>query len=405
MSRYFFFLRDWKVNIKNVLNITCLLFVFFIATDNVSGDITIRAGSLLDWHPPARGSEPIPVDEYVTFTATAFRQYTHSFLSTPDIQIGDQVIGGITLDPKLGYIEFSAQEATFSWFSNPKEKCGLSGFFCDNEFTHSVKCKWDTAGLYIVTASIFDEDGEWHDSVSWDVQVGELIFEPLPDLPSNPLIPDPPSVQVDPPATDDRSGYIDRVGSDMTFEVQATSDDGIASIKFFLEDSSETRQLIDEKNRFFPNKRILFYWPSFKVEYTWETPGEYSIIAEVRTKDGGFREVKWNIEVKGPNQPPTRINEEDLISLGSLAVGSKLGRVNVDEHFIDPEGEGLHFDEVSVNPHTPDIVTLRVLKDSNGFNSIIEIEPKQPGTAIFYATARERDGLVAMQSFHGACES
>ena len=402
MQLYSIVSQAWKVNIKTLLNTICLLFAFFVATNNVSAEITIEAGSLLDL---VRGStnsnsEPLRPGDWKTFRATAFRGNLRDIDLVPVVQLasGEQLMSSIKKDPKIGYIEFSATGgAKQKWYASPKEHCQSY----ETQLTHSIEYKWDTSsGIrpYTVIAKVFDEKGHLRDSVSWEVQVGELTYEPLQDLPLNPSIPDPPTVEIW-PETSENATSLPRVGENMIFDVRATSYDGIASIAFLLEDSHGFRQPIDKKESFQPSKRNLIYWPSFKVEYTWETQGEYRMIAEIRTKEGGFREVKWNIEVRAPNQAPTQINEEDYYSLDALVVGSDPGIVDVSEHFIDPEGNRLEFDKVSVNPHTPNIVTLRVLEDRNGFKSIIEIEPKNPGIAIFYAIVRERDGLPAMQRF------
>ena len=378
--------RDWEANFKTVLTTICLLFVFFVSTNNVCGEITIHAGSLLDSVLGSPNSEPLRPGKLEEFKATAYRTNPHDFQLAP----------GIEKDPEIGYIKFSATDgAEKSLFSDLEGgSTSLLG-----GFTHSVKFKWDTLGVHTVKADVFDEDGEWHDFVEWRVQVGELTFEALPDLPSNPSIPDPPSVQVDPEANDDRSGYIARVASDMTFEVQATSDDGIATIEFLLEDSHGFRRLIDKKDNFLFRKRFLLYWPSLKMEHTWETVGDYRMIAKVTTEEGGLREVAWNIEVKGLNQPPTKLSGVPVVDLGSLTVGGEPGMVDVSEYFSDPEGNNLHFDEVGVHASTTNIITLKLLENRYGFKNIIEIEPKNPGRAVFYAIARERDGLTALQSF------
>ena len=82
-----------------------------------------------------------------------------------------------------------------------------------------------------------------------------------------------------------------------------------------------------------------------------------------------------------------------------MTAGGASVMVDVSEHFRDPEGEPLVFDEVGIDASTPNIVTLNVLEDSDGYKSIISIEPENPGRALFYAITRERDGLPAMQSF------
>ena len=379
--------RDWEANFKTVLTTICLLFVFFVSTNDVCGEITIHAGSLLDFVLGSPNSEPLRPGKSEEFKATAYRTNPHDFQLAP----------GIEKDPEIDYIKFSATGgAKKPLFSNNLEGGSTSLL---GGFTHSVEFKWDTLGVHTVRADVFDEDGEWHDFVEWRVQVGELTFEALPDLPSNPSIPDPPSVQVDPEANDDRSGYIARVASDMTFEVQATSDDGIATIEFLLEDSHGFRRLIDKKDNFLFRKRFLLYWPSLKVEHTWETVGDYRMIAKVTTEEGGLREVAWNIEVKGLNQPPTKLSGVPVVDLGSLTVGGEPGMVDVSEYFSDPEGNNLHFDEVGVHASTTNIITLKLLENRYGFKNIIEIEPKNPGRAVFYAIARERDGLTAPQSF------
>ena len=381
-------LREWKTSIKTALNMTCLLLLFFVSANNVWGEITIKAESSYP--------DPLRPGKFEKFKAKAFRTNTHGFLSTP----GVRDVPGITPDPKIGYIEFSATgNAKKSWFSKLK-----GGRNWPLGFTHSVKYKWDNPGMYTVTAQVFDEDGNSHGSVQWYVQVGELTFDPLPNLPLNPSKPDPPEVQVW-PETSDSIGYVDRVGSDMAFEVQATSDDGIASIRFVLENPSGSSQEIDKKDNFFPDKKILFFWPTFKVDHTWSAPGDYKMIAEITTKDGGYREVTWDIEVEDINQPPSKISGVSVVDLGSLTIGGSPETVDVDAYFSDPEGDRLQFDEVEVHRSTPGIITLNLLDDGSGFKSIMEIEPKNPGRAFIYAIARERDGLVATQSFMVLVES
>ena len=387
--------RDWKTALKTGLNTICLLFAFFLAIDDVWARITIKPGSLLEWHGSTQTVEPISLDEYVEFRATAFRTNPHDFQLAP----------GIEKDPEFGYIRFSATgDPKSPLFSNPEGACNI---VCKivNSMTHSIKYKWDTPNIYTVTAEIYDEEENLHDQVQWRVQVGSLDFEPLPDLLSNPSIPDPPTVQVKPGATERLSYYTKRVGSDMTFNVQATSDDGIDTIAFLLEDSRGSRKLIDEKDDFLPDKKILTYWPSFKVEQVWDSRGNYRMIAHITTKNGGFREVAWNIRVKGPNMPPIPLNAGSLTDLGSLIAGGAPVMVDVSEHFTDLEGEPLEFDEVGIEASTPNVVTLNVSEDQNGYKSIMAIEPKNPGKARFYAIAKERDGLSAIQNFTVLVES
>ena len=210
--------RDWKVIAKVVLKMMCFLVVFLVSANDLWGEIRIKAESLLEWTSASKNPDPQPLrpGKFEKFRAKASRQSYKGNFILPDLTT---IVPGLEADPEFGYIKFSAtgESAELSFFSEDKKDCECEG---DESFKHSVKLKWEHPGFYTVTATIFDENGDSHDSVKWDVQVGKLTFEPLPDLPSNPLIPDPPSVQVDPPATDDRSRYIDRVGSDMTFEVQ-----------------------------------------------------------------------------------------------------------------------------------------------------------------------------------------
>ena len=383
--------RDWKTTAKTVCNTICLLFLFFVSANNVWGRITIRAGSLLDWTPNSTNLNPelLPLDEYVVFTATAFQTNPHDFQLAPSIE----------KDPEFGYIEFSATGSPENpFFSNPMKECDLICMITKS-LTHSIKYKWDMLGPQTVTARVYDEAGNLHDSVEWHVQIGELTFNLLPDPSSNPSIPASPTLQIYPDATEGPGYYTKRVRSETTFRVQATSEDGIASIAFSLEDSSGFRRLIDEKADFIFPKRVIAYWPSFEVEQTWQTLGNYRVIAQVTTIDGGFREVIWQISVIRPNAPPIPLNPGSLTDLGSLTAGGASVMVDVSEHFRDPEGEPLVFDEVGIDASTPNIVTLNVLEDSDGYKSIISIEPENPGRALFYAITRERDGLPAMQSF------
>ena len=368
--------RDWKPRFKIVIKIACLLCGFFVFANNVRGEITIRKESLLN-------SEPLRPNQLYKFEARASRTNPHDFQLAP----------GIEKDPRIGYIEFSA---TGQWKKSILPKLRDNCQICNTQLTHFVKFKWDDPGLYTVTAKVVDENGVEHDSVTWEVQVGESTYVALQDLASVPNGPAPITVEIW-PETSERSGYAPRVGDDMNFEVKATSDDGIDGIGFYLKvkDSFGSGQLIAEKDDFLFDKKVLLYWPTFKVEYAWQTPGEYTMIAKITSKAGVQREIKWNITVKAINLSPTLINAEGLTDLGSLVIGGAPGRVEVSEHFRDPEGDSLYFDEVRVNPATPNIVTLRLLANKN----IIEIEPKNPGRAIFYAVARESDGLSATQSF------
>ena len=394
MPDYSFLSRDWKITVKPVLSVMVVFLVFFVSANNVCAEITIRAGSLLEWvlGSTHRNREPLRPGKFKKFTATAHRDFTEPFLSTPDTHIGDVVIeAGIKPDPKIGYIEFSATGgAKKKFWQKLTDHCQI----CKNSLTHSVNFKWDKPSgpiPYTVTAKVFDEKGILHDTETWEVPVGELTFEPLPDLPLNPAIPDPPIVEVWP----EEGTYRPRVGDDMNFEVRATSDDGIASIEFLLEDSRGFLESIKEKDGFFPSKQFFAYWPSLKVERTWETFGAYNMIAWITTKAGGHREVKWKINVRALNQPPIPINPEGLTNLGFLVVDGTPGRIEVSEHFRDLEGGDLYFDEVRVNPATLNIVKLRLL----GNKSVIEIEPINPGRVVFSAIVREPDGLLTKQSF------
>ena len=403
---HFVISADQKATLRAVLNMICLFLVFFVSANNVWGEIKIEAGSLLEWvlGSADRSSEPLRPGEFKKFKATAYQTNPHDFLSTPGVDIGSEAIGGIEPDPEIGSIEFSATGGGKLSFLSGLFNPGKCLFFCEN-FTHSVKYKWDTPGQHTVTAKVFDKDGVFHNLVQWNVQVGEETFELLPDLPSDPSVPAPPSVQVSPEASSRRTGYIDRVGSDMTFKVQATSDDGIASIEFLLyenfdENLPRSPQLRWTKDEFRLPKGIFgSFPPSFTVTHTWDTPGEHRMVAKVTTKTGGLREVIWNIEVRDPNQPPTKIIDISLIDLGALSVGGKPGTVDIYEYFSDPEGNSLWFDKAEVNPSTANIVTLKLIENRYGFANSIEIEPKNPGIALFYVVVRERDGLIETQHF------
>ena len=381
--------RDWKTTVQTVGYTVCLLSAIFIFVNNAWTEIRIEPGSRWDWiaestHP---NPEPLRLDEYEKFTATAFRTNQHDFRLVP----------GVEKDPEFGYIEFSASGNPQSpLFSDPKREYDSNG---DAPFTHSIKYKWETPGSHTVIARVFDEEGVQHDAIEWRVRVDEVAFERLPDLPPIPSIPDPPTLQVYPEVLEAHSYYTKRVGDEMTFRVRATSDDGIASIAFLIEDSNGSRQLINKKEDFLFPKKILAYWPSFEEKRTWDTSGGYQMIVRVTTKTGGFREVAWRIKVQDSNLPPIRLNAGSLTDLGSLTIGGELGMVYVSEHFSDPEGDPLTFTAVGVNAATPNTITLSMLADSNGYKSIIAIEPKRPGRAICYAIARERDGLTAMQCF------
>ena len=170
MNTYFSFPRDKANGInaisKVALNAVCLVFMFSLFTNNVWGDITIRAGGAFQFKPAPRNID-LEVGEWYKFKATAFRN-PHNFPTAPDIEI----------DPKLGWIIFSAEgDPKKGFLQNPKDKCGVFGLFCGSTFTHSIDYKWKKPGNYTVTAKIFDEDGVERGSVKWRVQVGNVVFD------------------------------------------------------------------------------------------------------------------------------------------------------------------------------------------------------------------------------------
>ena len=134
---------------------------------NVWGAITIRAGGAFQLNPAPLNID-LEIGERYKFKATAFRN-PHNFPTAP----------GIEIDPKFGWIEFSATgKAKKKWLQSLKNECGVLGLFCSsNNFSHSIDYKWKKRGDYSVTAKIFDEDGVEHDSVTWNVQVGNLHDE------------------------------------------------------------------------------------------------------------------------------------------------------------------------------------------------------------------------------------
>ena len=306
--------QAWKTTAKTVLNTICLLFVFFVSANNVWSEITIHAGSWLNWTLELTNPnlEPLRLGKFEKFTATAFRSNPHPFQLAPDVDP----------DPKFGYIEFSATgEAKLPLFTNPKKGCGLS---CDEpSVTRSIRYKWDEPGFYIVTAQVYDEMGMLHASVDWHVQVGKSTFVRLPDPPSDPSAPDPPSAQVSP----EPGEYTVRVGSDMQFEIQVASDDGIASIALRLyEDGMPPFELIKKAESFrFPKGSFGVSPPSLTATHTWKTLGNHLVTALITTQNGGSREVTWRINIKEPNPPPMRIANVPLVDLGALRVGGELG--------------------------------------------------------------------------------
>ena len=171
MNTYFSFPRDKANGInaisKVALNAVCLVFMFSLFTNNVWGDITIRAGGAFQLKPAPLNID-LEIGEWYKFKATAFRN-PHNFPTAP----------GIEIDPKFGWIEFSATgDAKKKVLQNPKNKCGVFGLFCsNNNFSHSIDYKWKKRGNYTVTAKIFDEDGVERDSVKWSVQVGSVVLD------------------------------------------------------------------------------------------------------------------------------------------------------------------------------------------------------------------------------------
>ena len=147
-----------------LMTIIVSLVISFSNPFNVWGAITIRAGGAFQLNPAPLNID-LEIGEWYKFKATASRN-PHNFPTAP----------GIEIDPKFGWIEFSATgDAKKKWLQNPKNKCGVFGLFCsNNNFSHSIDYKWKKAGNHSVTAKVFDEDGVERDSVTWQVQVGDL---------------------------------------------------------------------------------------------------------------------------------------------------------------------------------------------------------------------------------------
>ena len=291
-------LRGWKVDIKT-FNIMCLFFVFLLFPNNVWGEISIIGNGIIKplnkWFTPP---DPVTlaIGEFGQFKATASRGNPHS-VETPGVVVGNQEVPGVSQDPELGYTKFSATgNAKLSIFSKDKKECG---WLCRNTLTHSVKYKWNNPGFYTVTAKIFDKDGIEHDSVSWQVKVGdpdeinqafeEEVNTPLAEITilkkeartkrhsTLAALGGSPAVSYGP------GQFEHTVGHDLFFEVEATCEDGIESIQFsgynpnYCKGSCKTYSVIKK--------------------YTFNTLGQHTVSARVTSKRRASEVITWTVNV------------------------------------------------------------------------------------------------------------
>ena len=326
MSRYFVLLRDWKINVKTVIGIVCMLCIIFMLPGPVASQYQISLSE-----PWAPAIEEIPSSDRPIQLQTGDKQ---------KFTIMAEKMTKVAKTTRINYIEFTTMELEGKpkpkkhgwWGSKPLKECGILSN-C-KKLEHSITYSWSEPGVYKVSAKVgfkFQSNALWDAN---DVRERVWTVEVISTEPPEPVeLPDPPSIRISPSIKDSytliqgldpmkwytyvNDSYYILVGESMEFRIQAISKDGIASITFTDNEHRPVR-----KDQFDKPKSRSFLWnpPSSTVVYRWESAGTKKVTAKVVTELGALEEVEWTIEVGNP-RPADLVVKSATVNKSTLTPG------------------------------------------------------------------------------------
>ena len=244
MSCCFILLRDWKVNVKKIVGVLSLFFVFCVLSD-LTATVAAAQGQ------PTITKEPNSSNVYLR----------------PGERQKFKIEAKANLGNYIKSIEFSAGGQT------KKDKDSCNWPIC-GKLKHSITYEWDELNFsspHRVVATVGTINREY--TVVWNVYVRA----------------DQPEIKKSVPLR--RQLQID-AGESLKFEIEASSDSGIEYIEF-----SSSDQPTKYKDYFVP-----FFTPSASVRYVWNIPGLYTVTAAVGSKTGR-RENGYMVNTSWPPQP------------------------------------------------------------------------------------------------------
>ncbi len=288
-----------RSNIITLFRFLSFVFLLFVFSGMVSAELTIERIK-----PKARVVDAKPGKKF------EFKVKAKS--SSKIVYPIDKIEFSATENP-----EVDGEESKWPWFSR-------------DELEHKVKYKWgEDVWEAKVTATVYSKNQTAKSaSVSWTVQVGGTQ-QKVPEA-NEPL--EPPNIRIKPEAQNSEwvriGGPLDwyrvvgnhrlDVGEGMTFEVKATSKDGIASIKFEADDQASSTKYSFQH----PKTTWFFKAPSHTMNYSWRTSGSKEVTATVVTLAGAEEKLKWTIEVWDPSPVnPDLVVEPISVSKDTLAPG------------------------------------------------------------------------------------
>ena len=326
MSRYFVLLRDWKINVKTVIGIVCMLCIIFMLPGPVASQYQISLSE-----PWAPAIEEIPSSDRPIQLQTGDKQ---------KFTIMAEKMTKVAKTTRINYIEFTTMELEGKpkpkkhgwWGSKPLKECGILSN-C-KKLEHSITYSWSEPGVYKVSAKVgfkFQSNALWDAN---DVRERVWTVEVISTEPPEPVeLPDPPSIRISPSIKDSytliqglnpmkwykyvNDSYYILVGESMEFRIQAISKDGIASITFTDNEHRPVRM-----DQFDKPKSRSFLWnpPSSTVVYRWESAGTKKVTAKVVTELGALEEVEWTIEVGNP-RPADLVVKFPAVNKSTLTPG------------------------------------------------------------------------------------
>ena len=326
MSRYFVLLRDWKINVKTVIGIVCMLCIIFMLPGPVASQHQISLSE-----PWAPAIEEIPSSDRPIQLQTGDKQ---------KFTIMAEKMTKVAKTTRINYIEFTTMELEGKpkpkkhgwWGSKPLKECGILSN-C-KKLEHSITYSWSEPGVYKVSAKVgfkFQSNALWDAN---DVRERVWTVEVISTEPPEPVeLPDPPSIRISPSIKDSytliqgldpmkwytyvNDSYYILVGESMEFRIQAISKDGIASITFTDNEHRPVR-----KDQFDKPKSRSFLWnpPSSTVVYRWESAGTKKVTAKVVTELGALEEVEWTIKVGNP-RPADLVVKSATVNKSTLTPG------------------------------------------------------------------------------------
>ena len=270
------------------------------------------------------------------------------------------------------FIEFIRFSATGQPKKPDTDSCNW--LICQ-QLEHSFTYKWseqENDKNHTVTATIKTDSGVYEEHWMVSVRVNPLAITSItPDMPYTTIALN---------SYETRQSHRVQVGVPRTFEIEATSEDKIASIEF----SSK-----EPKTWFFGRATR-----DHSESYTWDTVGKQEVTATITTGKGGRTTFTWKVNVvepPPPNQPPTTKRREPTIRLNHLEVGGRSHTLDMSNYFADPDSKKLTYNK-RLGPNSGAIKLDWWLGPSD--SKLLIVKPQKAGIATFTVTASDSEYSV-----------